>query len=161
MDVAVQINVARLLAAKPASIFATVADVLSWPQIIGSVTRVELLTPGALAPGTRLRLNRIRFGAETTEELEITAMDRPHRLRLNGEDRGMSYELDHMIDAVFAAGSRLLLAFRTRPTSSVGRVFGDFTRPFMEMKLRDELEQDLTDLVAAIEARASDLPAAQ
>ena len=55
MDVAVQINVARLLAAKPASIFATVADVLSWPQIIGSVTRVELLTPGALAPGTRLR----------------------------------------------------------------------------------------------------------
>jgi hypothetical protein len=155
----VQIDLARSLAAPPALIFATVADIMSWPQIIGSVTRVELLTPGPIGLGTRLSLGRIRFGVETTEELEIATMDRPHRLRLVAEDRGMRYELDHMVDAVFGAGSRLMLAFRTRPNTAAGRVLADFARTFMELRLRDELEQDLADLAVAIEAQASDLPA--
>ena len=153
-----QIDLARPVAATPALIFATIADITSWPQIIASVTGVELLTPGPIGLGTRLRLERVRFGVATSEELEVATMDRPHRLRLVGEDRGMRYELDHMVDAVFGGGARLMLVFRTRARTSTGRALADFTRTFTEIKLRDELEQDLADLVAAIEARASDLP---
>jgi Polyketide cyclase / dehydrase and lipid transport len=155
-ETAVQIDLARSVAATPALIFATIADITSWPQIISSVIGIELLTPGPI----RLRLDRVRFGVTTSEELEVSTMDRPHRLRLVGEDRGMRYELDHLVDAVFGAGSRLMLVFRTRTSTSTGRALADFTRTFMEVKLRDELEQDLADLAAAIEARASDLPAA-
>src|SRR3981189_821100 len=57
----VQIDLARSLAAPPALIFATVADIMSWPQIIGSVTRVGLLTPGAIGVGTRRGLGGVPF----------------------------------------------------------------------------------------------------
>jgi hypothetical protein len=158
-ETAVQINLARSLAATPAVIFATIADVTRRPQIITSVTGIALLSPGPIRRGTRIRFERVRFGVATTEELEVAAMDRPHRLRLVGEDRGMRYALDHLIDAVFGAGSLLMLVFRTRASTSTGRALAEFTRAFTEITLRDGLELDLADRAAAIEARASDLPA--
>ena len=152
-----QIDLARTIAAPPPVAFATVADIANWPQIISSIERVELVTPGPIRDGTHLRLTRIRFGRQTTEALKVATIERPRRLRLVADDRGMRYELDHMIDAVFGLGSRLLLIFRSNPDTNTGRVLAEFMRTFMEIKLRDELEQDLTDFAAAIEAaQASD-----
>jgi hypothetical protein len=150
-----QINLARTVAAHPLAVFATVADIVNWPMIIRSVISVELLTPGTIRAGTQLRERRIMFGLDTTEELEVIDIQRPHRLRLAAGNRDIRYELDHVIDALFEAGARLTLIFRTRPVSEVGQAATPFITPFMEIKLRDELEQDLADLAAAVRATRS------
>lgn len=149
-----QIALARTVAARRQVAFKTVADVVEWPRIIRSIKSVELLTPGPVRAGTRLREQRILFGHETTEELRIAEIERPRRLRLVAENREIDYELDHLIDSL-GVGSRLMLVFRSRSGTATGRALLSVISPFMEIKLRDELEQDLADLAAAISAKST------
>jgi hypothetical protein len=146
-----QIALARTVAARPLMAFETVADIVEWPQIIRSIRSVELLTPGPVRAGTRLREQRIMFGHETTEEMRIAEIERPRRLRLVAENREINYEL---FDSL-GIGSRLMLVFRSRSGTSTGRALLSVISPFMEIKLRDELEQDLADLAAAISAKSA------
>ena len=138
----------------PADAFAIVANVVNWPDIIRSIRSVEVLTPGPIRAGTRLREDRIMFGAETTHELEIATIERPHRLRLLVDHPDLHYELDHLIDAVYGGSCRMMLIFRSSPAAPTGRVLQPLMAPFMEVSLRDELEQDLSDLAAAVSRQA-------
>ena len=95
-----QLALARTVAARPLTAFKTVADIVEWPQIIRSIRSVELLTPGPIRAGTRLREQRIMFGHETIEEIRIAEIERPRRLRLVAENREINYELDHLIELV-------------------------------------------------------------
>ena len=147
------IEVKRYLDASPAEIFATVSDLESWPEIVRSVLKIDLLTDGPVGQGTRLRETRVIFSRTSTHDMEVANFDRPHRLRLAVTNPDIYYELDHVVDRVFGAASRVLLIFRTRPESAVGRAVHPFMTPFMEITLRDELERDLTDLVAAVKSR--------
>ena len=151
-----QIEVHKTVAARPPAVFKIVADIMNWPQIIGSVTAIELLTRGRVRVGTRVRLTRIMYGHQMTEELEVETFERPRRLRLVGENRGMHYERDHVIDALHV-GSRLMLIFRNRAETEPARTTQDFITPFMQINLRDELERDLLDLATAAAQSASKL----
>ena len=149
-----QISVTRTIAVRPPTAFATLADIAKWPAMIGSVKSLEMLSSGPIRVGTRIRAQRIMLGRETTEEMEIVEIERPRRLRLAGNSSDLHYERDHIIDAI-QTGSRLTLICRPRPATQVGRAALPFITPLMEIKLRDELEQDLADLAAAILAHAS------
>ena len=130
-----QLALARTVAARPLTAFKTVADIVEWPQIIRSIRSLELLTPGPIRAGTRLREQRIMFGHETIEGVRIAEIERPHRLRLVAENREWwCSELDP----------------ERRPVALYSVI-----SPIMEIKLRDELEQDLADLAAAISAKSA------
>jgi hypothetical protein len=152
---AVQIDLEKIVAAQLALAFATVANVIDWPQIIRSVRSLEVLTPGPIRTGTRLREVRILFGHEATQEMEIATLEPPRRLRLVSEHPDLHHELDHLVDPVYGGGCRLMLIFRSRPTTPVGQAVRPLMTPFIGVTLRDELEQDLADLAAAIAAKAS------
>ena len=77
-----QIELHKTVAAKPQAVFRTIADIVNWPQIIRSVTAVELLTRGRVGVGTRVRLNRIICGHQMIEELQVQTFECPRRLRL-------------------------------------------------------------------------------
>ena len=47
-------------------------------------------------------------------------------------------------------GSRLLTIFRIKPRTIAGKGLLPLVSPFMEIRLRDELEQDMDDLAAAV-----------
>jgi hypothetical protein len=144
-----QIELAKTVASRPATAFAIVANVVDWPEIISSIKSIEVLTPGPIRAG-RLREDRIMFGRNVTQELEIATIERPHRLRLLADRPDLHYELDHVIDAVYGGGCRMMLIFRSRPTTPAGRALQPLMSPFMEITLRDELERDLSDLATAI-----------
>jgi hypothetical protein len=152
---AVQIEVVKTVAARPSKVFETVADAAHWPAIFGTVAAVELLTPGPLRVGARLRETHLMFGQQSTEELRVVEIERPRRLRLAGHNHGLNYERDHIFDAL-NVGSRLMLILRIPPASQTqtGRALTSFITPFMEISLRDELERDLADLAAAVTQRA-------
>ena len=149
------IELAKTVSAPPADVFAVVANILDWPYIISSIKKVELLTPGPIRIGSRLLAERIMFGRIGTQKLEIAEIEHPHRLRMLLDHPDLHYELDHVIDAVYGAGSRITLIFRSRPATSGGRALQPLITPFMEVTLRDELEQDLSDLAAAVPHRVS------
>ena len=83
-----QIEVHKTVAARPPAVFKTVTDIMNWPRIIGSVTAIELLTRGRVRVGTRVRLIRIMYGRQMTEELEVETFERPRGLRLVETERG-------------------------------------------------------------------------
>jgi Polyketide cyclase / dehydrase and lipid transport len=151
----VQINLMKTVAAQPAAAFALVANVVDWPQIIRSIISIEVLTPGPIRASTRLREHRIMFGRDRVQELEVATIERPHRLRLLVDHTDLNYELDHVIDAVYGGGCRIMLIFRSRPETQAGRAVQPFMTPFMGITLRDELEQDLSDLAAAVTRNGS------
>jgi hypothetical protein len=153
MGTTVQIDLRRSVAAEPAEAFGTVADVMEWPLLIGSVRSVELLTPGPIDEGSQLRVSRFLFGRETTQKLEVASLDPPRRLLLVVEDPDLHFELDHVIDGIFGGGSRVMLIFRSRSKTQVGKAAHPFMSPIMEITLRDELEEDLSDLTHAITLR--------
>jgi hypothetical protein len=151
-----QIEVVKALAACQSKVFEILADAANWPAVFGTVAAVEMLTPGPLRVGARLRQTRLMFGQQSTEELQVVEIERPRRLRLAGHIRGLNYERDHIIDALMV-GSRLTLILRVLPASQTqtGRALMSIITPLMEIKLRDELERDVTDLAAAITQSAA------
>ena len=150
-----QIELTKILAADPSAAFAVVADVGRWPQIVRSMRSVEVLTPGPLRAGSRLGVDRVLFGRDGAHDLEVATIEPPHRLCFLVSHPDLHYELDHLIDAVHGGGSRLALIFRTRPATAAGRAAQPMIAPLMGIKLRDELEQDLSDFAAAIARRPS------
>jgi hypothetical protein len=52
----------------------------------------RVLSTGRIRAGTQVRLNRIMYGHETIEELEVETFEWPRRLHLVRENRGMHYE---------------------------------------------------------------------
>ncbi|WP_088342785.1 MULTISPECIES: SRPBCC family protein [Rhodomicrobium] len=148
-----KIEVKHHLDAPLADIFETIADVPRWPELIRSVLRTEKLTNGPVGRGTVFRETRVIFNHISTHTMEVVDFDRPHRLRVAAWNQDIHYELDHLMDRVFGADSRILLIFRSYPRSSVGRAVHPFMTPMMEITVRDELERDLADIVAGVKAR--------
>ena len=152
-----QIELSRIVAAQPRIAFETVADVLAWPLMLSSVLSVELVDRGPIKVGTRFRLTRLLFGRETTLDMEVATIERPHRLRFFVAHPEINYELDHVIDAIYGGGGRMMLIYRTRPHSDVGRALQPFLTPSMQILLRDELERDLAELASGVAASDVDI----
>jgi hypothetical protein len=149
-EIAVLYEVSRTVSSHPQTVFKTVADIVHWPLIIESVLSAEMLTSGPIRTGARLRLTRILFGREMTGEVEVAAFEPPHRLRVLSESSDIPFDLDHLIDAVYMEGTRLMLVFQTIPGSTAGRTAQEFITPVVWTQLHEELERDLNDLVAAV-----------
>ena len=145
-----QIDLAKIVASQPATAFDTLADVADWPQIFQSVTSAELVPPGPIRLGSKVREHRTFFGRDGPRELKVAAIDRPRRLCFVVEHPELDYELDHLFDAVYGGGCRIMLIFRSRPGTPAGRALQPLMAPFMGINLRDELERDLFDLAAAV-----------
>jgi uncharacterized protein YndB with AHSA1/START domain len=60
------------------TVFDVVADSRNEPSYNPDMTRVELLTPEPIGPGTRFRAYMGK--AETPMDVELTGVERPHRL---------------------------------------------------------------------------------
>lgn len=150
-----QINLTRNVAASPSVAFATVADIVNWPLIIGSVRSVELLTSNTIREGAKLRVSRFLFGRETTQIFRVARFLPPRQLRLTVEDPDIHFDLDYVIESVFGGACRIILIFRSRPETQVEKAALPFLSPLMRISLRDELEQDLLDLATAITVRSS------
>ncbi len=149
----VSFELERQVARKPKAVFEVVSDISGWPQTIRSVQAVELLTPWPPKKGTRFRVTRALFGRTTTHDMEIAEFAPPRRMRIVSSDPDLLYELDHIIDAA-GGGSRFLMVFGSKQQAVEGKGPPPLMSPFLQSRLRDELEQDMDDLVAAVRALA-------
>lgn len=73
----------------PEAVFAELIAVDRYPQwlIASGITAVEVLDPGPLAPGARLRVAQSVAGRATTLEGQVTALEPGRRFALQAKDR--------------------------------------------------------------------------
>ena len=98
----------------PSAVFAELTALERYPQwlIATGVTGVELLDPGPLAIGTRVRIAQAVAGRATTLEGQVTALEPDRRLAIQGRDReGIKVGIDA---SVAADGPSTLLRWTLR-----------------------------------------------
>ena len=70
-----KIGIARHVDAPVQRVWDLATDLERAPTTLSGVTRVEVLTDGPFAVGTRWRETRTMFGREASEVLEVTAVE--------------------------------------------------------------------------------------
>lgn len=147
MEIVVQATVD----APPDPVFATAADIASWPQFIAGIATVELLTPGTVATGTRFRETRVMFGRQATEEMTVAEIAPPQRLVLTAYNHGTAYRVEHSF-VPEAGGTRMTLKFEGKPISLLAWLLMPLGLLFMG-NVKRQLQADVADLAREAERR--------
>ena len=146
-----QVRVSSVVAAPPEAIFAVAVEVERWPEIMGAIERVDVLTPGPVAVGTRFRETRMMFGRRATEEMTVAELDASRRLVLTAHNHGTAYRAEHLFEPQ-GDGTRLTLTFVGEPQSLLARLFSPIGY-MMLGTVRRQLASDLADLAREAERR--------
>ena len=144
-----QISVATTVDASPERVFAVATAIPRWPEVIRGIGRVEILTPGAVAMGTRFRETRVMYGREATEEMTVAELDPPKSFVLTAENHGTRYRAEHTF-VPDGRGTRLTMTFSGKPVTLLARLFMPLGL-LMAGSLKRTLEADLADLKRAAE----------
>ena len=102
------------IAAPPERVFAAITDIDSFGSWMRGFVRVERVTPGPLAVGSKFRETRKMMGHEATEEFEVTGIDAPRTLDLyvdgsKGSSKCGWYKFRHTVTPI-EGGSLLVLS---------------------------------------------------
>ncbi|MBX9589472.1 MAG: SRPBCC family protein [Hyphomonadaceae bacterium] len=146
-----RIIVDSLVAAPPDTVFAAAVDIADWPRFISGIQKVELLTPGPIAVGTRFRETRIMFGRAATEEMTLAELQPPRRFLLTAFSHGTAYRTGRLFEP-HAVGTRVILSFEGQPTTLLARLFAPLATRFKGTVQR-HLDADLVDLKREAELR--------
>lgn len=151
-----EVAVSRTVAATPTDVWSVLSGVARWPGLLRQVERVELLTEGQYAPGTRWRETRSESGREFTQELWVTEVDPPWWTVVESAEGDFTYRLEHRLEV---SGDHTDSRPRTRITARlrseqpgeeatwVWRVLGALG----SRGAQEALAQDLADIAAAVE----------
>jgi uncharacterized protein YndB with AHSA1/START domain len=102
-------GIAIEIAASPARVWAVMRDVERWPEWTASVTRVERLTPGPFAPGSRVRVLQPKLPPTIWTVTEVD--DAARYFTWIAGAPGMRVVARHSVEAT-ATGSRGALSLR-------------------------------------------------
>src|SRR5262249_19277973 len=138
------------IAAPVDRVFALSTDVEGWPGRIKGITKVEKLTPGPVAAGTRFRETRVMFGKAATEEMEFTRFEPNAAYALGCESCGASY-LCTFTFRPEDGGTRLTVECDCRPRSFFARLLLWPLSLLMRGMMKKCIQKDLDDLKAAAE----------
>lgn len=139
-----QIEIETFVAAPPPVVFETLANFANWPQFMSGIARMEMLTTGPVAVGSRFRETRTMLGKSASEEIEVAEMAAPHRIVLTAHNHGTDYRIAHMLAAA-AEGTQLSLQFAGTPVPLAARLFAPLGWLFAG-SARKQIEKDLGDL---------------
>jgi uncharacterized membrane protein len=87
------------------------SDLEGWPQRIETVDTVELLTPGPLTKGSRVRLKQPKVPEGTWD---ITVWDAPSSFEWTQKESGITSVAGHRVDALGEGRARLTLTLDMR-----------------------------------------------
>lgn len=149
---AMEIAVSTYCAAAPAAVFAVATDIEKWPQRISGISRVDLLTEGPVAVGTRFRETRTMFGREAAEEMRVEALEPPSKFVLSAASRGSLYRVVHRFTPR-GEGTEIEIVFGAEPRTFAARVFS-VLGVLMKGALRKKLQDDIEALARAAETEA-------
>ncbi|MFF8600594.1 SRPBCC family protein [Streptomyces sp. NPDC015232] len=158
MTAGTSVVVERRVAASPGRVWEAITDLPELPRLLTGVEKVEVLTPGGFAVGTRWRETRRMLGRTATEELTVTVCEPPERYVTVADSHGMHYVSELTLrpegPAVAATATVLRMTFTARPAHD--RTPGPLTRllaRFGGRAVGRALGKDLDEMARAVESR--------
>lgn len=85
---AIAVTIETTIVRPPVEVFAHIADIDSWPSwlVASGIVRVDRAGDGPLVEGERLTVEQRAAGRAGTFQAQVTALQPPNRLALNGRD---------------------------------------------------------------------------
>jgi hypothetical protein len=143
-------TVEKHIAASPEEVFDLFADLRQAPGRIRAIKRLEVLTEGPIRAGTRFRETREMFGREATEEMEVTALERPSFYGVGCESCGCRYVSTFRFLPA-DGGTRVTIDFEGQPLTLMAKLMSPLVW-LMLGSVRKCVEQDADDLKRILEA---------
>jgi carbon monoxide dehydrogenase subunit G len=134
-------------------VFALFTDFAQAAGRIPAITKLELLTPGAIGVGTRFRETRMMFGREATEEMEITAFEPGRSYEISCHSCGAMFHTTFRFDPE-GTGTIVSATFTTRALSWFAWLMKPLSALMMPM-MRKCVAKDIEDLKKVAEKAKS------
>lgn len=128
--------------ASPAAVFAILDDVTRAPEWLRRCTRLEKLTEGPTAVGTRLRYHYKDRGRTGVMDGEVVGREQDRRLTNRFHDRMMRVTVDFDLRPAADPGSTSLTHTVTIDTLGLGRLL----TPMVNRQLPSQTESAMTEL---------------
>lgn len=146
-------SVAKYVDAPPSLVFQLFTDLEHAPELVSSITRLEVLTPGPVHIGTRFRESRRMSGHETTEEMEITAFEPGRHFDLRRRSGGTEYRSAYRFSPE-GPGTRVEVDFESEPLSLAAKLMSPISNS-VAGTMKKWVVQDLDDLRRQAEQRVA------
>ncbi len=144
-----KISISEHFAVPPERAFAALTDFANLAGVISGIQRIEVITPGPVGLGTRIRETRTMYGREATEEMQVTEWEPPHAFTLEAHSHGAHYVTRHTL-VPKDGGTQVSLEFDAMPKTLGARILAVLMRRMVK-SVRVLLEKDLQEAKAAAE----------
>jgi carbon monoxide dehydrogenase subunit G len=144
------ITIKTRIQAPPAKVFALATDLRNAAGRIKAIQKLEVLTEGPIARGTRFRETRVMFGRPATEEMTITEFEPPARYALGAESCGCRYRTEFRFTPE-SGGTEVEMSFAAQPLTFFAKAMSLLMRPLLK-SLTKACARDLNDLKVVAEA---------
>lgn len=139
--------------APQARVFEVFSDLAQAEARVGSIKKLELLTGGPIAKGTRWRETRVMFGKEAKEEMEISAFGAPNFYEAVAQSHGAVYR-SRFDFAPDGNATRVTMTFTSSPQSLAAKVMTAVIGGVMMKSVGRLMRRDMEDLKSVAEAAA-------
>lgn len=148
------LTVTRSTTAAPDQVWAVLTDLDSAAEVLSAVDSLERVTSGPYRVGTTWRETRKVMGRSATQEMRVTDVQALGSTRIEAQAGDVRYVTTFDLDPLHP-GTDITMRFEgVQPeTGVVRRALAALMRPLGEKVTRSMMERDLTDIVAAAEAR--------
>ena len=137
--------------ASPQEVFGVVSDIENSHEHIEGIAKVEMLTEGEVGVGTKWRETRIMMKRESTEEMEITAFERPSHYSVYCDSAGYDMEWTMRVEAK-NEGSKLCLNMSSKPRTIIGKMMTPVEWLMVAIWAKKCVVKDLDDIKRFIES---------
>ena len=137
------------IAAPVSTVFSIFTDLERAPERISAIRKLEVLTPGPFAVGTRFRETRVMFGKEASEVMEVVELQPGKSYSVAAVSCGMSY-LTRFDFAADGDGTRVDVTFRAEAQSFFAKLMSPLSGLMMAQG-RKMFAKDLDELRKACE----------
>jgi len=149
-----QFSMTKRIAAPVEMVFTAATDFAHAAENFRGIEKIELLTGGPVAVGTRWRETRKMMGSESTETLEVVGFERWKSYTIGCESCGAYFETTFRFGRD-GDGTRVTLDARTEARSLVAKLMSPLGNLMFGKMMRKCMGDDLDDLARLAESRAA------
>jgi uncharacterized membrane protein len=153
-----KVVVERQITASAERVWEVLTNLEGMPTTLSGVSRVEVLTKGPFATGTRWRETRRMFGKEATEEMYVTACEPPSRYVVEADSHGAHYVSEFTVSADGRNDrpdtTTVRMTFSATPPGGFQGLLAKLLGGVGARAVAKAITQDLTDVAAAAQREA-------
>ncbi len=151
-----RVTVETDIQAPPEAVWRVVSDIENAAETIEAIEEIDILDhpTGPSITNLKWRETRTMFGKQATEVMWVTDAAEPSYYETRAESHGSVYQTRIALHA-HDGGTRLSMAFEGQPMTLGAKITWALTGFVVKRMMRKALNQDLADIKAAVEARAT------